>query len=186
MYLNTILCKFVELGTMLFSAVALLTTVSASSVGPKSSSFDAILRQGVRDRVYPGASAMAGDAENNIYYSGAVGSHMYPGNDDAVQGKTTVDTWFDLASVSKVISTTSATALLYQMGYISLDDRISSLMAEPENVVMDSEQSGSFAVNGKESITVKNCLLHNAGFTPDHEPYWYAIGFAPTYCKRLS
>lgn len=135
-----------------------------------------ILRKGVSDRVYPGASAMAGDAKNNIYFSGAVGSHMYLGADDAVQGKTTVDTWFDLASVSKVISTTSATALLYEMGYIGLDDKIVDLFVEPEYLVMVDNtdyKSVSFGVNDKESVTVRNCLLHNAGFTPDHEPYWY-------------
>jgi len=116
---------------------------------------------------------MAGDANNNIHFSGAVGSHMYPGSDDAIQGKTTVDTWFDLASVSKVISTTSATALLYEMGVINLDDKIMDLLVEPENLVLgDGEKSVSFAANGKEAVTVKNCLLHNAGFTPDHEPYW--------------
>ena len=62
----------------------------------------------------------------------------------------TKDTLFDMASVSKVISTTSCMMYLYENGKISLDDKLIKYVPEANN-------------NGKDAITLRNLLLHNAG-----------------------
>lgn len=71
---------------------------------------------------------------------------------------------YDMASCSKIMATTTATAQLYQMGFLNLDDKIAS------NKLL----GPAFASQGKGNITVRNLLLHNAGFPPDPTPYWYS------------
>lgn len=115
-----------------------------------------ILHGGVERQVYPGAVGIVGDSNGNILFSTAVGFQTYDTQDPAV----TLDTIFDLASLSKVVATTSAVALLYQHGYLALDTLVGDVLGEKWNN------------GGKESVTVKNCLLHNAGFAPDPVP-WY-------------
>jgi CubicO group peptidase (beta-lactamase class C family) len=114
-----------------------------------------LLVGGVNNSVYPGTVAVVGNLDGLIY-SSAVGWHSYNTSDTEVK----LDTLFDLASLTKVVSTTSVVALLYQHGYISLDDKVGDILGE------------RFNNGGKEKIAVLNCLLHNAGFSPDPVP-WY-------------
>lgn len=68
-----------------------------------------------------------------------------------------------MASLTKVLMTTSAVMTFYQRGELSLDWYVAS-----EQLL-----GPAFGVNGKETITVRNLLLHNAGFPPDPTPgYW--------------
>ena len=65
------------------------------------------------------------------------------------------DTIFDMASVTKVTMTLSCIMHLYDEGKIGIDDLVTRYIPEYGN-------------NGKESTTVKNLLLHNAGLLPDY------------------
>lgn len=69
---------------------------------------------------------------------------------------------FDMASCTKVVATTSAVALLYQMNLLPLQTRVTDVLGQ------------RFGTQGKQDITVLNLLLHNAGFPPDPTPtnYW--------------
>lgn len=116
-----------------------------------------ILQQGIEDSTYPAVVAVVGNA-NEVLYSKALGHLTYSAEDPA----TTLDTRFDIASCTKVFSTTSAVALLYERGYISLEDKVYQYLGD------------EFKVNDKADISIENCLLHNAGFSPDPDPcYWY-------------
>lgn len=85
-------------------------------------------------------------------------------------GRFTYDSWasivdddismFDMASCSKIMATTTAAAQLYQLGFIDLDELVSSERLLGPN----------FASQGKGQITIRNLLLHNAGFPPDPVP----------------
>ena len=55
-----------------------------------------------------------------------------------------------MASLTKVISTTSAVMRLYEEGKIGLDDKMVKYLPQANN-------------NGKDQITIRNLLLHNAG-----------------------
>lgn len=57
-------------------------------------------------------------------------------------------------------------AWLYQRGYLRLDDLVSTHVGP------------DFARNGKESVTIRHCLLHNAGFAPDPVPWYWDPAFA--------
>lgn len=76
---------------------------------------------------------------------------------------TTLDTVFDLASLSKVTATAIAAAILVERGQISYDDPVAKYIPD-------------FAQNGKEDVTLRDCLTHVSGLTPDNSIKDY-IGF---------
>ncbi|WP_349408476.1 serine hydrolase [Pseudalkalibacillus sp. SCS-8] len=61
------------------------------------------------------------------------------------------DTIFDLASISKIFTTTAAMKL-YEEGRFDLDDPVAEHIPE-------------FAANGKERVTIKQLMTHTSGFT---------------------
>ena len=62
----------------------------------------------------------------------------------------TVDTIFDMASLTKVIATTTAVMQLVEQGKIRLEDPVAEYWPE-------------FKANGKEHITVRELLTHYSG-----------------------
>ena len=66
----------------------------------------------------------------------------------------TVDTVFDLASLTKVVATTTAVMQLVEKGEVRLNDPVAKYIPE-------------FAQNGKEDITVRGLLTHYSGLQPD-------------------
>ena len=73
----------------------------------------------------------------------------------------TVDTIFDLASLTKVIATTTAVMQLVERGKIRLEDPVSEYWPE-------------FKANGKEEITIRELMTHYSGLRGDLplEPEW--------------
>ncbi|MCU7496433.1 MAG: serine hydrolase [Ignavibacteria bacterium] len=117
------------------------------------SKVDEVMNSGLSDSVFPGAVAYVG-YKGKVIYKKAFGHYTYgPG----VQPMET-DAMFDLASVSKVIGTTTAAMLLYDEGKLILDKKVSDYLPD-------------FANHGKENITIRNLLLHNAGFPAD-KPFY--------------
>lgn len=76
-----------------------------------------------------------------------------------------LDSLFDIASLTKVVSTTTAVALLYQEGLLDINSRVIDTLGD------------MFASHGKDKITIQNCLLHNAGFSPDPVPWYWSPDF---------
>lgn len=60
------------------------------------------------------------------------------------------DTIFDVASISKLFTTT-AVMMLYEQGFFQLDDPVAMHLPE-------------FAANGKQDITIRQLLTHTSGF----------------------
>jgi uncharacterized protein YbbC (DUF1343 family)/CubicO group peptidase (beta-lactamase class C family) len=73
----------------------------------------------------------------------------------------TIDTIFDLASLTKVIATTTAVMQLVQKGEVRINDPVAKYIPE-------------FAENGKEDVTVRNLLTHFSGLRADFDldPPW--------------
>lgn len=145
----------------LLLGLVVLSPVSGNGITKEDRSLlDKILNGGVTNKVYPGAVGVVGSLDG-LLYEEAVGGYSY----DAHDKKTKIDTLFDLASLTKVVSTTSTVALLYQHGYLGLDTNVGSILGN------------EFMNGGKENITVLNCLLHNAGFSPDPVPWYWDPSF---------
>jgi CubicO group peptidase (beta-lactamase class C family) len=73
----------------------------------------------------------------------------------------TVDTVFDLASLTKPVATATCMMLLAEDGKLDLDDPVAKHLPE-------------FAANGKQSITVRQLLTHQGGLIADNDLTDYA------------
>ncbi len=106
---------------------------------------DSIIKKAIADSAFPGAVLLV--ARNGIVvHEKSYGRFIY----DTSSEKMTTDAIFDLASVTKVISTTSAVMRLVEEKKISLQDKVVKYFPE-------------FGQNGKENITIYNLLVHNSG-----------------------
>ncbi len=77
----------------------------------------------------------------------------------------TVDTVFDLASLTKPLATASSVMVLVEQGKLRLTDRVTAHLPE-------------FGANGKDPITVEHLLLHTSGLLADNPLDDYAEGKA--------
>ena len=111
------------------------------------SAVDNTIETAIRSQAFPSAVLVVGN-DKGVIYQNAYGRLTY---DDTAKA-TTLNTIYDLASVTKVIAATSAIMLLYDQGKVDLNAPVASYIPE-------------FAVNGKGDITVVNLLLHNSGLT---------------------
>jgi uncharacterized protein YbbC (DUF1343 family) len=97
----------------------------------------------------PGAVVLAGRG-SQILYKRAFGNRAVA---TAVEPMT-VDTIFDLASLTKVVATTTAVMLLVEDGRLRLSDRVS-------------DHVPGFERYGKGRITIRHLLTHTSGLRPD-------------------
>lgn len=148
------------------SSVGLLCTaaVLASAVGLDFGPVEEVLLREVQNHTFPGAVALVATARHpQPIFVRAVGRHTFDAGSAPVRSSTP----YDLASLTKVLSTTTATMVLYQRGLLDLDARVS----DPTLL------GAAFAAAGKGAITVKNLLLHNSGFPPDPTPNFWDPAF---------
>ncbi len=67
----------------------------------------------------------------------------------------TLDTVFDLASITKPVATATSVMVLIEQGKLRLSDKVA-------------KHWPAFAANGKQDVTIEQCLLHTAGLTADN------------------
>ncbi len=75
----------------------------------------------------------------------------------------TVDTVFDMASITKPVATATSIMQLIERGKLSLQDKVVSIFP-------------AFGQNEKETITVQDLLLHRSGLIPDNAMSDYLDG----------
>lgn len=112
-----------------------------------------LLNSAIAEGVFPGASFAVWKGKESI--RGAVGRRTYCPDCPAVK----TDDVFDLASVSKVVSTTTLMMQTVDEGKISLDQRVCELIP-------------GFEEFEKGEITFRNLMVHNSGliaFRPFHQ-----------------
>jgi len=109
-----------------------------------------ILEQAVRDRAFPGA-AYGILLKGKVVALDAVGRFTYEGDSSTV----TPETIFDLASVTKVLATTSVAMLLYDRGILDLETPLGEIL--PGFVI------GRAPGSGKERVTLRMLLAHSSG-----------------------
>ena len=117
---------------------------------------DSLLRAAVADSAFPGAAVAIGRGDV-IVKQGGYGYFTY----DAFQ-PVTPQSRFDLASLTKVVATTTAAMLLYEGGRLDLDAPVARYLP-------------AFGQNGKEKITIRQLLTHTAGLIP-FRPFYKMAG----------
>lgn len=112
--------------------------------------------QAIEERKMPGAVVIVGHA-GHIVYRRAFGSRALVPRRLPMR----VDTIFDLASLTKVVATTTAVMQLLEQGKLRLEDPVASYWPE-------------FGANGKDEITVRELMTHYSGLPPDLQlqPAW--------------
>jgi uncharacterized protein YbbC (DUF1343 family)/CubicO group peptidase (beta-lactamase class C family) len=99
----------------------------------------------------PGAVVLAGRGERVVYHR-AFGQRAVAPTAEPM----TEDTIFDLASLTKVVATTTSVMQLVERGLVRLNDPVAKFIPE-------------FARYGKAAITIRNLLTHTSGLRPDLE-----------------
>ncbi len=132
---------------------------------------DDILKEAVTSGNAPGAVLLVG-------HNGLIAYHKAMGN-RTVGPKAepmTVDTIFDVASLTKVIATTTAVMRMEQLGQIKLNDPVAKYIPD-------------FGQNGKEDVTIRMLLTHYSGLPADvdlKQPWNGAdAGFALANASKL-
>lgn len=117
---------------------------------------DAVIKSAIERGQTPGAVLIIGH-NGQIVYRKAYGNRSL----EPIREPMTMDTIFDMASLTKVMATTSSVMRLVQLGRIKLNEPVSRYIPE-------------FGKNGKEEITVRQLLTHYSGLRPDLDlkPAW--------------
>lgn len=110
---------------------------------------DGIIRDAVRERQIPGAVLLVWH-EGHVVYRKAFGHRSLEPRREPM----TPDTIFDLASLTKVVATTTAVMQLVERGEVRLNDPVAKYLPE-------------FGQNGKEDVTVRQLLTHHSGLRED-------------------
>jgi serine-type D-Ala-D-Ala carboxypeptidase len=111
----------------------------------------AILRSGIDQRAFPGASVAIAHQGKLIAHKG-LGHFTY----DATSPAVTAETIYDLASVTKVIATTAACMILYDRGLFKFDQPLVELL--PGFAENDAGQK-----DARRQITLRMLLAHSSG-----------------------
>lgn len=112
-----------------------------------------VLESAVQDSAFPGGVLIAG-SKNEILIEQSFGFHTY-----SKKVPTKTDDIFDLASITKVISTTSATMKLYESNQINLNDKVTKYI--PQFAKNDEGKSGK-----RDEVTIRHLLTHTSGLPP--------------------
>ena len=139
---------------ILFACIALLVCATAQALSAeiapvKMQGVDSVIQQAISDGNIPGAVLLVGH-NGKVVYRKAYGNRALEPHHELM----TLDTVFDLASLTKVIATTTSVMQLFELGKVRMNDPVAKYLPE-------------FAQNGKEDITVRQLLTHYSGLEPD-------------------
>lgn len=142
------------LAPVLAAVAALSAPVLPASAGMSAArlaNLDAVITNSIAKKECPGAVVLVG-RHGKVVYRKAYGNRaVVPGVEPM-----TVDTVFDLASLTKVVATATSVMTLVEDGKIRLQDRVAKHIPE-------------FASGGgaRDQVTVEELLTHRAGLVPD-------------------
>jgi uncharacterized protein YbbC (DUF1343 family)/CubicO group peptidase (beta-lactamase class C family) len=120
---------------------------------------DDLVEEAIRQNRLPGAVILVGQ-NDKILYRKAFGNRAVEPNLEPM----TVDTVFDLASLTKVVATTTSIMQLVETGRISLEDPVAAYIPQ-------------FKRQGKSGITVRHLLTHMSGLRPGINPARHWRGY---------
>jgi uncharacterized protein YbbC (DUF1343 family) len=133
--------------------LALVLSIVLSAVSSRAqsdfSAIDAIVNHAVDEHQLPGAVVIVGHG-GRVAFRQAYGMRSL----EPTQERMTLDTIFDMASLTKPLTTAVAVMQLYEQGKIGLNDSVAKYLPD-------------FGANGKQDITIRHLLTHYSGLPPD-------------------
>ncbi|WP_059172350.1 serine hydrolase domain-containing protein [Bacillus sp. FJAT-27445] len=124
----------------------------AGMIGEPLDQIDGLMNQFISEKAMPGAVAFVARSGHIVKHDAYGYAYRYE-DDQFTESKNPIlmreDTIFDLASISKIFTTTAA-MILFDQGRFGLDDRVAEYIPE-------------FAANGKENVTIRQLMTHTSG-----------------------
>ena len=127
---------------------------------------DSIIRESIEKKELPGAVVLVA-RHGRVVWRKAYGARAVEPQREAM----TTDTIFDLASLTKVVATTSSIMILIEQGKVRLSDSLVRFIPEMKG-------------GGRDAITIEELLTHMTGFAPDFDLRDRWIGYDEAI-KRL-
>lgn len=112
---------------------------------------DRVVREAIARNELPGAVVLVG-RKGRIVWRRAYGARALAPQREAM----TVDTIFDLASLTKVVATTTSMMILIERGRLRLSDSMTLYLPELKG-------------EGRDRITIEELLTHVSGYPPDFD-----------------
>lgn len=131
---------------VLFAAAGAASLRAQNFLGAQT--LDDAIRIALTAKKMPGAVLVVGH-DANVVYRKAYGDRAEVPKVEAE----TLDTIFDVASLTKVVATTSSLMKLFEQGKFQLNDKITQYIPEFQG--------------GKSDITIRNLFTHFSGLNPD-------------------
>ncbi|WDQ15924.1 serine hydrolase domain-containing protein [Rhodopirellula sp. P2] len=149
-------------------SVLLSEDIPASKEDFPSKEVEQLVQDGIQAQKCPGAVVTVGFRGKTVYQAAFGSRELEP-----QRKPMSVDTIFDLASLTKPIATATSVMILADEGKLSLTDPVSKYLPD-------------FAVHEKESVTVEHLLLHTSGLIPDNGMSDYRGTHAESIANLLS
>ena len=130
---------------------------SRDAKAPDFTAVSTLIKEAIATHKLPGAVVVIGH-DGKVVFHQAYGDRKAAG-EVSPDGSTaaepmTEDTIFDMASLTKCLSTATAMMQLYEQGKFQFDDPVAKYLPE-------------FGVNGKDKVTIRELLTHYSGLPPD-------------------
>ncbi|ODS77385.1 MAG: glycoside hydrolase [Cytophagaceae bacterium SCN 52-12] len=124
-------------------------------------SIDYLANDAIAKKAFPGCQVLIAHS-GKIVFEKSYGKLTYD-----QPGQVSPETLYDLASVTKVMSTLQAVMLLYDSKKIALDKKVSFYLPELKGT-------------DKQDITIKELLVHQAGLKSFYPKLWKSTMLSPT------
>ena len=152
--------------TMAARTFAQLPAAAPSAVGMSQTQLSHIeeaIAAEIMKKQLPGAVVLVG-RQGKVVWRHAYGNRTLEPQTEPM----TLDTIFDLASLTKVVATATSVMILVERGQVRLGDPVARYIPE-------------FAEMGKRNITVEQLMTHRSGFPPDNDIKDYEQGPAKAF-----
>jgi len=138
-----------------FCCTAFCCEIAVAQSFPGAADLDSVINRAIREDKIPGAVVLVGHNGQVVYRKAYGNRALLP-----VKEPMTTDTIFDIASLTKIVATTSGMMKLFEQGRVRIDDPVTKYLPEFQG--------------GMSPITVRDLMTHFSGLRPDLEidPPW--------------
>ena len=140
--------KVVSVRALAWSVFVLLGSAVAAAASTWTEKLDATIEDAIAQQQIPGAVVWVGRGDQTVYRK-AYGYRAVKPTPEPM----TLDTVFDLASLTKGMATATAVMILVEEGKLRLSDKVAQHLPE-------------FARHDKDQITLRHLLTHTSGLRP--------------------
>ena len=139
------------LGQAVFAQLPFAQPTSIGMSSERLARMDAVIQASLDKKELPGAVVLVA-RHGRIVWKKAYGARAVEPQREAM----TVDTIFDLASLTKIVATATSIIILIERGEVRLADPVVRFIPEMKG-------------DGRDAITIEQLLTHTSGFAPDFD-----------------